>query len=166
MTEGNFKHDDFKEEREMLKSCYRRCFWSFVSMILIGALGYFLASCTTTKYVPVEVVKTEYKTRTDSFIQTDSIFVKDSVFIHSKGDTVWMEKWHTKYVDRVRDVVHTDSFIKRDSIPVPYPVERKLSRWEQTKIDWGGEAIVATIVVLFILVVSIVRWLRRKLLRK
>ena len=128
--------------------------------IILLALLCLICSCTTTKYVPVETVRTEYITKTDSFIQKDSIFLKDSVFIHSKGDTVWYEKWHTKYIDRVREVVRTDSFIKRDSIQVPYPVEKKLTRWERTKLDWGGEAIIVTILVFFIIVWLIIKRLR------
>ena len=119
--------------------------------VLAIILLWSIMGCTTTKYVPVETIRIEYKTVRDSFIQKDSIFLKDSVFIHSKGDTVWYEKWHTKYVDRWRDVVHTDSFIKHDSIQVPYPVEKKLTRWQQTKIDWGGEAIVILGIILFII---------------
>jgi hypothetical protein len=49
-----------------------------------------------------------------------------------------IEKWHTKYRDRIEYRVKTDSFIKVDSIAVPYPVEKKLSKWEQIKIDVGG----------------------------
>ena len=31
--------------------------------------------------------------------------------------------------------------VKTDSIPVPYPVERELTSWEKTKMDFGGMAI-------------------------
>lgn len=34
--------------------------------------------------------------------------------------------------------------------PVPYPVEKKLSRWQQTKINYGGWAIVAIIITILI----------------
>jgi hypothetical protein len=60
------------------------------------------------------------------------------VYVHSKGDTLLIEKWHTKYRDRIEYRVKTDSFIKVDSIAVPYPVKKKLSKWEQIKIDVGG----------------------------
>ena len=83
------------------------------------------------------------------------------MYIHQKGDTVWYEKWHTKYIDKVREVVRTDSFVKRDSIPVPYPVERKLTKWEQTKIAWGGEAIIAVVIVFFIIIWLIAKRLQR-----
>lgn len=136
------------------------CCWLLLAVVIAVILTGLFCSCSSVKYIPVETVRTEYKTVTDSFIQKDSIFLKDSVFIHSKGDTVWYEKWHTKFIDRVREVVRTDSFIKRDSIQVPYPVEKKLTRWERTKLDWGGEAIIVTILVFFIIVWLIIKRLR------
>ena len=58
-----------------------------------------------------------------------------------------------------RDTIYRS---KMDSIAVPYPVERKLSRWEKTKQDIGGIAIGA-----FIAVVSaVVIWLNIKKMRK
>ena len=134
----------------------RGCCWMFLVMVLAIILGVLFGSCSSVKYVPVVEHHTEYVTKTDSFIKKDSIFYHDSIYIHAIGDTVWYEKWHTKYIDKVREVVRTDSFIKRDSVPVPYPVERKLTKWEQTKIDWGGKAIVAIIVVIFITIWLIV----------
>lgn len=127
-------------------------------LLLIAALAaaaiciILFGSCRSVQYVPVPEYHTVTVTKTDTLIQKDSVFCHDSVYIHQEGDTVWFEKWHTKYIDKVREVVRIDSFIKRDSIPVPYPVERKLSKWEQTKIDWGGEAIIAIIVVFFIII--------------
>lgn len=150
--------DDYFDMKLMRSGpTYKISFWTFVSQIVIIVLAILFSGCTTTKYVPVETVRTEYKTIRDSFIQKDSIFVKDSVLVESKGDTIHWHHWHTEYRDRWRDKIVTDSFIKVDSIQVPYPVERKLSKWEQTKIDWGGEAIVMLIVILFIIVWLIVK---------
>lgn len=47
---------------------------------------------------------------------------------------------------------------KADSIPAPYPVERKLTKWEQVKMAYGGEAIIALAVV----VIAAVVWLIKK----
>ncbi len=135
----------------------RRNIW----LIVVSLVMVLLSSCTTTKYIPVETIKTEYVYKTDSVLMHDSIHVHDSVFIHSKGDTVWYEKWHTKYVDVIKEVVKVDSFIKTDSIQVPYPVEKKLSKWEQTKLNWGGEAILGMIVVFFIIIWLIISRLKR-----
>ena len=149
-------YGDYRDP-ESLTSSYKGCTISIIGLAVCLLLALLFASCTTTKYIPVETVRTEYKTVTDSFIQKDSIFVKDSVLIESKGDTVWYQKWHTKYIDRWHEVVRIDSFVKRDSIQVPYPVEKKLTKWQQVKIDYGGEAIILAIVVIFIVIWLIVK---------
>lgn len=103
-----------------------------------------LCGCTTTKYVPVESVRTEY--RDHDVLRVDSVMLHDSVVIRSAGDTVLMEKW--RWRDRVSIVRDTVSVTKTDSIQVPYPVEKPLTRWERTKVDWGGWAMLALIVVM------------------
>lgn len=103
-----------------------------------------LCGCTTTKYVPVESVRTEY--RDHDVLRVDSVMLHDSVVIRSAGDTVLMEKW--RWRDRVSIVRDTVSVTKTDSIQVPYPVEKQLTRWERTKMDWGGWAMLALMVVM------------------
>lgn len=155
------KDDNFKEERELLAQCYKRMVLTIVILIAMCVVGYILSSCTTTKYVPVETVRTEYVTTHDSVLLKDSVFLHDSVFVHAKGDTVWFEKWHVQYQDRIKEVVKTDTVIKNDSIQVPYPVERKLSKWEQVKMDYGGKAMIALAIVLYIVIWLVVSKLRR-----
>ena len=140
---------------------YQACFWSGIATMVLMALMW-LTSCTTTKYVPVETVRTEYITKHDSVFHRDSVYLHDSVYIHAKGDTIWYEKWHTRYVDRIHEVIKTDTMIMRDSIQIPYPVERKLSKWEQVKMDYGGEAIVV-----FFIIFIVLSWLlMNKILRR
>lgn len=91
-----------------------------------------LAGCKTTKYVPVETVRTD--TLYVSKLERDSIVKHDSVYFHvyEKGDTVYsvLTKWKTEYRDRY----HTDTVYvsKTDSIPVPYPIEKEL-KWRERK---------------------------------
>ena len=50
------------------------------------------------------------------------IWVHDSIHVTDKGDTVRIEKWHTKYVESIRhDTVYK---ARTDSVPVPYPVTK------------------------------------------
>ena len=37
----------------------------------------------------------------------DSIYLHDSVFVHIRADTVYLEKWHTRWRDR--ETVRTDT---------------------------------------------------------
>ena len=96
----------------------------------------------------VEYVRTEYRDRW----HRDSVHVLDSVIVEAKGDTVYRTRWRIEY----RDVLRVDSFVKVDTVTVPYPVERKMTKWERTKDDWGGWAMLA-VVVLSVVVVWLVR---------
>lgn len=101
-------------------------------------------SCRTTEYVPVEVVRTD--TTYINKMQRDSIYQLDSIYVVDRGDTVLITKTKYVYKDRlVRDTVYMS---KTDSIQVPYPIERKLTRWEQFRLNIGGWAMVGFIVML------------------
>ena len=109
-----------------------------------------LATCFVscrTQYVPVETVRTEYKTR-DS-IRFDSVYQRDSIYMLVKGDTVYQYKY--KYLYRYLTMNRTDTIVKTDSIQTPYPVEKQLSRWQSIKMELGGWAF--GIVIVFILVI-------------
>lgn len=116
-----------------------------------------LFSCTTTKYIPIETVKTEYKDNIREVHTTDSI--TDTRFIFVKGDTV------IDYRDRVKwkeKIVRDSIFIEKvDSIAVPYPVEKPLTKWQRVKMDFGGMAIGAIIVAFCFAVVWLIRKFRK-----
>lgn len=105
------------------------------SLVIYGVIG-MLTSCRSVKYVPVPEYHTEYKVKTDSFVKRDSVWVKDSVWLWMKGDTVYKERWCMKYNDRYVYRNKKDTVIQTDSVRVPYPVKRELSRWEKVKLDW------------------------------
>ena len=96
----------------------------------------------------VETIKTEYKTR-DS-IHFDSIYQHGSMFFMLKGDTVYKEKY--KYLYRYLTINKTDIVLKTDSVQVPYPVEKKLTRWQSAKIELGGWAFGIVIALALVLV--------------
>ena len=121
-----------------------RCLVDVIIFLLI--LGGGLSSCQT-QYVPVETVKTEYRIR-DS-IRYDSIYQHDSVYIAVKGDTIYQYK--CKYLYKYQYVNRTDTLIKTDSIPIPFPVEKQLSTWQQFKLDFGGAAMLVIIIFIFIM---------------
>lgn len=105
-----------------------------------------ISSCTTTKYVPV----VEYHTDTliQKMTQRDSIYLHDSTIVREKGDTVLIERWHTKYRDReVHDTVYQS---RVDSIPQPYPVveyvERKMSGIDKLLISTGILSIISVLI--------------------
>ena len=121
--------------------------WNTLKIAVLAAIVLLLASCKTTErveYVPVETVKTEYR---DRLVETyDSIHVHDSVFLAVKGDTVYKYKQQLIYKNKfVHDTVYVGI---RDSIPVPYPVERQLTKWQQLKVDHAGWIILVLLILL------------------
>lgn len=163
--------------------------------LLIFALALMLSACTSTKYVPVESVRTEYVHGDNSELlnvikslterlhqkeqQVDSLMqsYRELLVLSDKGDTLRhdrekivyrashreseLEKLVESKNDSIRELLRQLESVKSDSIRVPYPVERKLSRWEQAKMDFGGMSIGATV----LLVVFVIAWLIKRYAR-
>jgi hypothetical protein len=119
-----------------------------------GGIAFLLYGCKSIEYVPVETVRTERVTVHDSVYIENTIH--DSVTIHTKGDTVFIEHWSDRWRDRWRDRWH-DS-IRVDSIQVPYPVERKLTKWETFCLDYGKVMTGCTIVLFVTFIFLVIRW--------
>ena len=111
------------------------CLVILVALLLVGCK-------TKEKVVMVEKVRndTTYITKH----QRDSVWLHDSIHVTEKGDTIRIERWHTKYVEKAtHDTLYQAT---HDTIPQPYPVEklveRELSWWQQTRMHLG-EALLA-----------------------
>lgn len=117
--------------------------------------------CTRKVYVPVENVVTRTDTCFYAKLRVDSVTLRDSVAVIQRGDTVMITKWRDRY--RVRERVDTVYSSATDSVTlrVPYPVERELSRWEQTKMDFGGMAIGGLIIALCVAVAWLIKKFRK-----
>lgn len=113
-------------------------------------LLFVICSCRTVKYVPVETIKVD--TTYINKLQRDSIYVLDSVYVKEKGDTVLIEKYKYLYRDKlVRDTLY---MAKTDSVQVPYPVEKELTKWQQFRMDFGDLAIGMVIIAIHILIIK------------
>ena len=113
------------------------------------------------------------ETSSDSVIDR----TKETVVLKENGDTARHDKERILYVASHREkelehkVQQQDSTIKAlrlqlasvksDSIPVPYPVERELTKWERTKMDFGGTAIGALAVAACVAVVWLISALKK-----
>ena len=155
-----------KEEK-----AYRGCFWSFVMFILTMGIILFMYSCKT-EYIPIETSHTEHHWHTDSIKEVDSVIHErhttimqlDSAAMAQYGirlknaERAWLVKsWELERqieqlqkMSAIRDTV-------RDTIQVPYPVEKKLSKWQQAKVDWGGWAMLGVLVVIILFFVFALR---------
>ena len=111
-----------------------------------------LSGCKSVQYVPVETVRTD-SVYVDRYLR-DSIYQRDSVFINrwTDGDTVYQDKVVWKYVYRDKVKYDTVAILCSDTVRVPFPVDRELSKWEQIRLDVGGLAIGIVIITILIVV--------------
>lgn len=117
--------------------------------------------CSRKVYVPVESVVSRTDTIYSAKVRVDSVIMRDSVAVFQKGDTVLITKYRDRY--RVKELTDTvyQSAIDSVKVSVPYPVERELSRWERTKMDFGGMAIGALVIALCVAVAWLIKKFRK-----
>ena len=126
-----------------------------------------VTGCASTKLSPTEVVQASH---TDTLrivqVQRDSIWLHDSVWVnqYQKGDTMYKEqtKWHTKYIERLsHDTIYA---AKVDSVPVPYPVEKRvpadLTWWQEFRLHLGNIALMLLGIGIVVLIIKAYRKLR------
>ena len=149
--------DDLKDlthSEQMVAGCCRSAAILFAIILGLVICALF-SSCKSVEYVPVIEHKTDTLIQTN--VQRDSIYVHDSIMVSQQGDTVRIEKWHTKYVEReVHDTLYQ---AVHDSIPQPYPVIKEvpaeLTWWQHFRISLAN---ILLWVVGIVAVVTLVRW--------
>ena len=146
-------------------------------LAIMFAMMLLLSSCSSIKYVPVETVRTEYINRTDTVRKTDSVFTEKETII-KEADSALIAKLGLQLKDNEKAILilkrelerqvnkesehRIDTIIKTDSVQIPYPVEKKLSKWEQTKMNAGGISIVSCIIfIAMIIVMFIIKCFKR-----
>ena len=137
-----------------------------------------LTGCKTVRYVPVPEYHTLYKTRVDTVQRLDSVrdvqwmTVREvdstqlaALGIQIKGlkNALLIER--NKLLQKMsNEKTHKiDTVMQRDSIPVPYPVEKQLTKWQRWKMDLGGIAIGGTLALVAFIVIWIVKRIRHKI---
>lgn len=140
MPDGDY--DDYDVDRSIKRGCLRVL---MIIAALVAALVVCVAfgSCTTVREVTVERV------RTDTLLQSsnirDSIYLRDSVIVREKGDTLWVERWHTAWRERlVRDTVyrtHTDTLVSITERMKE--VKKPLTWWQRMRMTAGDVAMMA-----------------------
>lgn len=149
--------DYYERKHRNSGSALKMCWYCFVGIIVALLLSTLFSSCKSIQYVPVETVRTD--TLYQKVVQRDSIHVHDSVTIREKGDTVMIEHWRTEWRDRLlRDTIYRS---RVDSVQVPYPVEKRLTKWQQVCIDYGKITMGATVLLVILLIVWLARRFRK-----
>jgi hypothetical protein len=93
-----------------------------------------LFSCKGVQYVPVETVRVETERVVD--IQRDSVYILDSIYVREANDTIYITKWRTEYKETLR--IDTFNVERIDTLNTIVEVERRLTKWQQTKMDVGA----------------------------
>ncbi len=160
----NATKEELEQYRRLTMTTLRRGLITFLAVLALMALFTLFTGCNTPQTLTVE--RTIHDTITVTRHQHDSVFLHDSICVreHNVGDTVFIEinRWHTKYRDRW----HHDSIyiVRRDSIPVPYPVEKPvpqpLTTWQQLEIWLGRLLFIAIAIAAGVFIIR--RWLIMK----
>lgn len=158
-------------------------FWLSVVVLLVGCRTKYV-SVPEYHYIATEAkdstkyVHLDYTKLLSVFRQRDSTVtsVLTTITRNERGDTTaretqrTTEHWHSEQsqiahykhiADSLRRELESRS-VRVDSIRVPYPVERPLSRWDRLKLEVGGIAIGALGLTILAVAACIVVWLARK----
>ena len=134
----------------------------FAVMLAVAFIMLMMLQSCRTKYVSVPEYHNVYVNKHDTLTKHDSVYQKEFVDRFVKGDTVFLTKIKVDYrYKNIYKTLYRDS-IKTDSMRVPYPVEKKLSRWQGLKMEVGGWAIGGLSAVVIALIAYIVTWLIRR----
>lgn len=129
---------------ERMKDIIKGVFWAIIICTIISLC----ASCKT-RYIAVPEVHTEYICKTDTFINRDSIYMRDSIYCALLGDTMYIERWNTKYIERMKYINKTDTICKTDSVAVPY----ETIKYRTPRFNWvvmGIELILLCLLAVFV----------------
>ena len=91
--------------------------------------------CTTTKYVPIENIRTEYINK----VEKDTVIIDNTKVIKEKGDTVYITD--VKYVYKTKNKI--DTILRIDTIPIIQEVEvikevNRIKDWQMVLMLLGG----------------------------
>jgi hypothetical protein len=135
--------------------------WYLLGIITALLLCWLLTGCATTKYVPVETVRTD--TLMVAHIVTDSVWVwnHDSIVINQQSDTVRIERWHWR--DRWRDRVTRDTVYNSrvDSVTVTREVEKPLTKSQRARLHLANIVLIVLGMVAVFFVAKFVNKIRK-----
>ena len=125
---------------------------NWIAFFLAAALWLPLLSCST-YHKPMETVVRDSLYISQRMI--DRVLIRDSVFERQVHDTIYRyrERETVRYLS-LRDTMYIE---KRDSVSVPYPVERELTKWEAARMRMGDILLVSVNIVLIYVVIWMIR---------
>ena len=129
-----------------------------MSRLLIAILAGLVLGCK-----PYRVAQRETVIKDSLYIvqrMIDRVLIRDSVYERHVHDTVYKykERETVRYIS-LRDTLYIE---KRDSVSVPYPVERELTKWEAVRMRLGDISLIAFIAGLLYVVVWLIKRRRKR----
>lgn len=130
---------------------------------------FLLAGCVSTRYIPVETVRTEYKSTTDTVVKIDSFKTEKTTVIReaNENDSIMLTQMGFKLranerllimmqnqLDEIKSSqkeVKNDTVIVGDTIRVPYPVEKQLTFFQRLAIDWFSYILIGCVLIFIFL---------------
>lgn len=116
-------------------------FFVFI-LVLVLCLG-----CRT-KVQTVEVERTKVELKDRLKVERDSVFFHDSIFVELRGDTVYRDRWRTRYKELIRS--DTAYIVKKDSISYPVYVEVEKPRHWLYRIEISLYRIVIALLFIYV----------------
>lgn len=106
-----------------------------IAILIYLYIMFSFIGCTTTKYVPIENIRTEYINK----VEKDTVIINNDRLIKEKGDTVYITD--VKYVYKTKNKI--DTILRVDTIPIIQEVEvikevNKLKDWQVVLMVLGG----------------------------
>jgi hypothetical protein len=148
-------HDNYDPERDAAD--IKHLVIGLIMGLIACALITMCTGCTTTKYI--ETVREVTVAKTDTFLQKDSVFCHDSIHVKEKGDSVIIDRWHTRWKDRVVYQAVHDTITTTETKEVTKEVPAKLTWWQQTRLHLANIA-------LWALLIAVVVWVGKRHIKK
>lgn len=144
--------------------------WSF----LIGCIVFLVWCCQSCspRYVTVPEYHYESHHTHDTISKVDSVWRERNTVIREADSTILAElgirlkqgerailvlrNELERAISQQREAVH-DTIERIDSVRVPYPVEKQLTRWQSLKMEAGGIVFVLLIIIVIVFVVCMVK---------
>lgn len=123
----------------------------FITCVLIA---WMMVGCKVQDCIPETIVRDSIRME----YKLDSIYLyeRDSIYIHSKADTVWVEKWKTRYKDVMK--IERDTIYQENKV-VEVNEVRYIPDWVKWLAWIGGGAIA-------LLLIRVALWVYRKFVIK
>lgn len=148
-------HDNYDPERDAAD--IKHLVIGIIMGLIACALITLCTGCTTTKYI--ETVREVTVAKTDTFLQKDSVFCHDSIHVKEKGDSVIIDRWHTRWKDRVVYQAVHDTITTTETKEVTKEVPAKLTWWQQTRLHIAN-------IMLWAILIAVIAWIGKRHIKK